>query len=84
MIEFDSDKDAANLAKHGISLSPADDMAIEVIWPDPFPSEARWRGFGWIEGKMFCLIFTDLVGRRRAISLRRVHSKEFRRYVDPA
>ncbi len=84
MIEFDPDKDASNVAKHGISLSRASDLVIEAIWPDPFSSELRWRAFGWIEGKTFCLIFTNRDGRRRAISLRRVHSKEFRRYVDPA
>ncbi|MEQ7155846.1 BrnT family toxin [Brevundimonas aurifodinae] len=83
MIEFDPRKDAANLAKHGISLSRADDMSIEVVWPDPYRAEARWRAFGRIQGKTFCLIFTLRDGRRRAISLRRAHKKEFRRHVLP-
>jgi hypothetical protein len=83
MIEFDAQKDAANLEKHGISLSRADEMAIEAVSPDPHISEARWRAFGRIGGRMFCLIFTVRDGRIRAISLRRAHGKEYRRYVLP-
>lgn len=81
MIEFDRKKDEANLVKHGISLMRADDMEIDAIWPDPYPNERRWRAFGRIEGKPFCLIFTQRDERRRAISLRRVHAKEYLRHV---
>ena len=82
-VEFDPRKDEANLVKHGISLARADDMIVETIWPDPHADELRWRAFGTIEGKLFCLIFTERDDRRRAISLRRVHSKEYARYVRP-
>ncbi len=81
MIEFDPRKDTANLAKHGISLARADDMIVEAIWPDPYPNEPRWRAFGTIEDKPFCLIFTRRDGGQRAISLRRVHAKEYKRHV---
>lgn len=56
-------------------------MEIDAIWPDPYPNERRWRAFGRIEGKPFCLIFTQRDDRRRAISLRRVHAKEYLRHV---
>ncbi len=82
-VTFDPRKGEANLAKHGISLARADDLIVETIVPDPYPEEARWRAFGTIQGKLFCLIFTERDDRRRAISLRRVHSKEYVRYVRP-
>ena len=81
MIEFDAKKNEANKAKHGISLSRAADLKIEKIVSDPFPGERRHKAFGRIEGKMFCLVFTMRVGRLRAISLRRVHAKEYARHV---
>ncbi|WP_372707141.1 BrnT family toxin [Brevundimonas sp.] len=82
-VTFDPRKDEANLAKHGISLGRAEDMVVEVVVPDPFPGEPRWRAFGTIEGKPFCLIFVDRDHRRRAINLRRAHAKEYVRYVRP-
>lgn len=83
MIEFDPQKDAANLAKHGISLGMARKMTILAIQPDPHPGEQRWRAFGYIEDRACCFVFTEREGRLRAISLRRSHKKEFRRYVGP-
>jgi uncharacterized protein len=81
MIDFDPKKDEANRAKHGISLSRSKDLVAKAIWPDPHPSEPRRRAFGTIEGRFFCLVFTERAGRTRAISLRRVHAKEYFRYV---
>ncbi|MBU2377934.1 MAG: BrnT family toxin [Alphaproteobacteria bacterium] len=79
--EFDPTKDAANLAKHGISLSRAGDMQVQATALDPYPAEPRFRAFGLIDDRAHCLIFTIRNGRRRAISLRRVRSKEYSRYV---
>lgn len=81
MIEFDPKKDAANLAKHGISLARAEDMIIEAVLPDPYLKEPRRRAFGTIDRKPYCLIYTERNGRLRAISLRRAHSKEYSRHV---
>lgn len=82
MYEFDPNKDALNREKHSISLARAEDLEVEAILADPYPWEQRWRAFGSINGKFFCLIFAVRVGRRRAISLRRSHKKEYARYVD--
>lgn len=82
MYDFDPAKDVLNLEKHLISLARADDLEVEAIWPDACQWEARWRAFGTINGKFFCLIFTVRDGRRRAISLRRAHKKEYGRHVD--
>lgn len=83
MIEFDPTKDKANRIKHGISLARAEDFEIDVTIIDPFPAERRFRSFGRIAGRPYCLIFTLRGDQIRAISLRRVHKKEYDRYVRP-
>ena len=83
MFEFDAKKDEANRLKHGISLSRAADFEIDTTVVDPFPHERRFRSFGRIEGRPYCLIYTLRAGGIRAISLRRVHKKEYDRYVPP-
>lgn len=82
-IEFDPDKDEANVAKHGISLDRAADLEIEAVVPDDRRDygEPRIRAFGMIDGEAHCLVFTARDGHVRAISLRRAHTKEYRRYV---
>jgi uncharacterized protein len=81
MIEFDAEKDSINQAKHGLSLAQAADMTVEIILPDPFADESRFRAFGLIDGQTCCLVFTRRNGRMRAISLRRSHQKEYGRHV---
>ena len=85
MIVFDPDKDAANIAKHGVSLARAGDMVLEeaVIIPDDRRDygEPRFRAFGSIDNAAHCLVFTIRQDRIRAISLRRAHLKEMKRHV---
>lgn len=80
MIEFDPAKDEANIAKHGVSLALAADLEIEVTVEDDRFDEPRWRAYGFIDGKAYCLAFTVRNGVVRAISLRRAHQKEMDRY----
>jgi len=82
MIEFDEAKDRANRAKHGISLARAAEMELDLILIDDREDygELRYRAFGFIDGEAHCLAFTSRSGRIRAISLRRAHMKEMRRY----
>ena len=81
-IEFDLAKDAANLAKHGVSLARAEDLDVKVAVPDDrfAYGEARMRAFGRLDGVVYCLIYTMRGERLRAISLRRARAKEHRRY----
>lgn len=83
-IEFDPAKDAANQAKHGISLNQAKaiDLNTAAIMPDerrPY-GEARFRAYGSINGRLHMLVFTMRSGRVRAISLRKANRMENRRY----
>lgn len=82
-IEFDPNKDAANISKHGISLARAADLEILAFIEDARNDygETRYRAWGLISGEAFCLAFTHRNGRVRAISLRRAHKKELDRYV---
>lgn len=82
-IVFDPAKDEVNLAKHGVSLARAVDLEIVAVAPDDRRDygEPRTRAFGVIDGEAYCLVFTVRDGQVRAISLRRAHMKEYRRYV---
>ncbi len=82
-VEFDPAKDAVNVAKHGLSFADfagfdADPM---VRTDDRFDyGEVRYRAYGRIDGIGHCLVFTVGRGGVRAISFRRAHEKEMRRY----
>lgn len=83
-VTFDPAKDAANIAKHGLSLADAADfeMAEAVVETDTRHDygEPRFRAFGRVDGEARCLVFTYREGEVRAISFRRAHEKELRRY----
>jgi uncharacterized DUF497 family protein len=84
IIEFDPAKDVANRAKHGLSLAEATDFEFTsaVIVEDARRDygEVRLRAFTR-DGGGRCLIFTPIGPTSiRAISYRRAHDKELRRY----
>jgi uncharacterized DUF497 family protein len=80
-IAFDPAKDAANIAKHGISLVRAADLEILSYVEDDRFQEPRYRLYGLIDGQPYCLATTRSTDPVRVISLRRAHQKEFRRHV---
>ena len=78
-IEFDPAKDAANLAKHGISLRQAlDIVAFEEDRRFAY-GETRYRAFGLLDRAPYCLVFTLRGPIMRVVSLRRAHRREFLR-----
>jgi hypothetical protein len=80
---FDPDKDRANLVKHGVSLARASELRMLAVQLDArfdYP-EPRFRAWGPLDGLPHCLAFAVIDERLRAISLRRAHLKEYRRYV---
>jgi uncharacterized DUF497 family protein len=80
-IEFDPAKDAANRSKHGVSLTLAAEFEFLAIVSDDRFDEPRFRAYGRIGETAYVLAFTLRGAVLRAISLRRAHRKEFRRYV---
>ena len=80
-IEFDPAKDAANIAKHGISLARAAELEVLAYVDDSRFAEPRFRLYGLIDGKAHCVAGTRRNGVFRVISLRRAHAKEMKRHV---
>jgi uncharacterized DUF497 family protein len=83
MSGFDPAKEAKNLEKHHISLERWVDLTVvALVRDDRFDyGEPRFRAYGLIDGKPYCLVFTLRNGTKRPISLRRAHAKELKRYV---
>jgi uncharacterized DUF497 family protein len=80
-VEFDPAKDAANIAKHGVSLARAGELEIVAVVEDGRFSELRYRIYGTLDGMPHCLAATLRAGTVRGISFRRSHLKEYRRHV---
>ena len=85
-IAFDPAKDAANFAKHGVSLALAKDIEWEsaVIWPDTRHDygEARQACIGYVGDRLFHVVFTYRGTSCRIISLRKANQREIRRYAE--
>ncbi|MCB1507452.1 MAG: BrnT family toxin [Hyphomicrobiaceae bacterium] len=81
-IEFDDEKSANCREKRGFGFEIAERFEAVVVEHDTRSDygEARFRAFGFIDGKKFCLAFTPRHGRVRVISLRQMHDKEARKY----
>ncbi len=81
---FDPVKDAANRAKHGVSLALA-----EVLFMGPHRSVSDDRfeygevcevAFGLINNRLFVCVYADRDEERRVISLRKANEREVKRY----
>ena len=89
-VTFDPAKDAANVAKHGVSLTEAAGFEWDsaVVWPDTRRDygEARMVALGYIGLRIMALVFVDRPPEkpieRRIISLRKANSREVKRYAE--
>ena len=83
MFEYDPDKSAANLAKHGIDFE-----LVQQLWIDDRRTEidvvrgieGRTLTTGLIDGKLWTAVHTERGNSIRIISARRAWPKEIRRY----
>jgi uncharacterized DUF497 family protein len=85
-IEFDPAKDAANRAKHGVSLALASELDWDaaLVWVDARFDYAELRMIA-LAPKTRILYFIAFVDRgdvRRVISLRRANRREVKHYVE--
>ena len=88
-VTSDPAKDAANLAKHGISLNEAVgfEWGTAVVWPDTRRDygEPRMVALGYIGLRIMALVFVDRPPdkptERRIISLRKANTQEVNRYA---
>ena len=85
-IEFDPAKDEANQAKHGVSLSAADELDWEaaLVWVDDrFEyGEMRMIALAPKSQILYYVAFVDRGQARRIISLRRANRREVKQYVE--
>ncbi|MDA8230388.1 MAG: BrnT family toxin [Magnetospirillum sp.] len=86
-IEFDADKDAANLEKHGISLAfgaeiLADANRLDILDVRCDYAEERFISYGSVENRVWVCVFTMRGETYRIISVRKANDREARRYQD--
>lgn len=82
-IAFDLAKDAANIAKHGVSLADfaGFDAAPITLVDDRYDyGEVRYRALGLIDGQPHVIVYSLPGEDMRLISFRRAHAKEVRQY----
>jgi len=85
-IEFDRTKDAANIAKHGVSLAFAekvldDPHRVEILDLRFDYGEDRWAVFGRVEGRVWICVYTPRGETRRMISVRKANDRETKQYI---
>jgi uncharacterized protein len=82
--EWDPDKNAANIAKHGIDFEDAirifEEPVLESIDERHEYGEARVVAFGVVDGRELAVVYTIRGRRRRIISARRAHHRERKAY----
>ncbi len=84
-IDFDPEKDATNLSKHGVSLAAAArlDWDAALAWID---GRADYGEMGIVAlapigDRLFLVVFVDRENLRRIISQRRANRREVNHYV---
>jgi uncharacterized protein len=79
-------KDELNVANHGVSL----ELAAELDWSEVVAyvdtrrdyCEVREVGFGVVDGRLYCVVFTQRGRTMRVISMRKANKREIRSYVE--
>ena len=85
-IEFDLAKDESNQAKHGVSLSLAEELDWDaaLVWVDErFEyGELRMIALAPKTETLYYVAFVERAAARRIISLRRANRREVKHYVE--
>ena len=85
MFEFDPEKSAANLAKHGIDFEQAQALwrdGARVVIPARTSDEPRWLTLGMIDDRIWAAVHTRRAEAIRIISVRRARKEEVGLYVE--
>lgn len=85
-ITFDPAKNTSNERKHGVSLAMAAEFEWEdaLYWEDLRRSygEPRMVALGYIDLRLYSVVFVDRDNMRRIISLRKANSREVKHYAE--
>ena len=84
--EWDADKAASNLDKHGVSFAEAmtvfgDPLELTIADPNHSESEFRFLSIGLSAlGRLLVVAYTEREGRTRIINARKATSRERKQY----
>ena len=83
--KFDPDKDATNIAKHGLSLVEGEGVLNDplglTIEDDSSEGEPRWTTIGMnTDGQLLVAVWTERDGGERLMSVRKATAKERKQY----
>lgn len=85
-ITFDHAKDIGNQAKHGLCLAFAGNIDWSEVWSyidGRFDyQELREVGYSLIDGRLYCVVFTQRGDVMHIISMRKANRREVKRYED--
>lgn len=86
-IDFDPDKDTANLEKHGVSLAFGAEVLtgpgrLDILDVRFDYDEERFVCYGQVADRVWVCVFTLRDGGHRIISVRKANDRETRRYHD--
>ncbi len=84
-VEFDPNKDAENIAKHGVSLTEGDgalsDPLCLTVEDDSSQGEERWVSIGTnVFGALYVVVWTKRGDNERLISVRKPEPRERKDY----
>ncbi len=85
-IEFDPAKNEKNIRERGLSFERVtefdfDTAAFRVDDRRDY-GETRIRALGFVEGRLYALVFTEIASGIRVISFRKANKREMRRYEE--
>jgi len=85
---FDLRKDEVNQTKHGVSLADAArlnwrDLLISLDKRRPYGEKCH-VGFGAIDHRLHCIVYTECIDGIRVISLRKANAREQNSYEQNA
>lgn len=87
-ITFDPDKDAANVAKHALSLALARDLEWDTLqWKEDTRrnyGETRMAGYAFMGERLYGVVYVVRGDVLRVISLRKANQREVKSYVENA
>lgn len=86
MCQWDDDKRAANLEKHGVDFAAVRDFEWDTALTAPDRrreyGEPRFVSIGFIGRRLHVLVWTPRGGSFRVVSLRKANAREVKRYAE--
>jgi len=84
-VEFDPNKDAENIARHGVSLTEGDGVLSDplclTVEDDSSQGEQRWVSIGTnVFGTLYVVVWTKRGDNERLISVRKPEPRERKDY----